>query len=701
MKIVNAMAAGFCENYRVFDRFSSRAVSLQRLGYSSRDINYLLRDTKDEWRRDNIPDGFREQVYPYPCEERCARCEEAYAGRRVSRFRRTLTAFAELYSPRGWLEFQTTTVPPFAPKPEYVHHVLHDTPETSEIFDGWLREYLAARVEKEFESLRACVERWREVGIRRCTNPDEEELWLREYQDMPVRFPRSALRALPEELLSQKEKQRVYGILTNEMKSELKEEAAIANGFVSVDAMIASVDPELAARLEEVLSEIVLIRFRELRDAGELSERVKAWFARADRLTRAKIENDVGFVGDLFSDVLANEIQAAWLHQCWRDGMLQACVENRRVYIPLLRERWVKKDGRYVCRQEYGPDCEPNLQPQYAGVESLPEDCPVYRMPRAVLTEMMDLYRNRNRRKRVGEEPIQFRYIAVEESGASEEHHHIHAVLGFEEPRPPDRERMRRHWHAVSGNIIWKDGRWSEKVRHPDRIGSYGSKYLSKDGGRQTWLSRNLGLNHYNKEKRLQELGLLPLREPKIGNLKKGGFCFEPAFSEEELESAVCNLWVGLTRLEGVKALALPNHYRVDAVARSTKSPSLGAAAGAFCVHRTRGVVSVMPAVDAWLPVKSFITLFSDGARACPAVSKLFRELSVALNRASFELREYQSARNAEVLMGAGLVSTESTRDVGIHYKLQQQHGIRLFSELQSDFEDLRQQVDTLWSHPP
>ena len=77
MKNYVVMAHDFCENHRTFDRFSSRAVSLQRLGYERRDVNRLLLHTKEEWRFQNIPTGHQEQRWPYPCEAQCPQWQEA------------------------------------------------------------------------------------------------------------------------------------------------------------------------------------------------------------------------------------------------------------------------------------------------------------------------------------------------------------------------------------------------------------------------------------------------------------------------------------------------------------------------------------------------------------------------------------------------------------------------------------------------
>lgn len=718
MKIVNQMAAGFCENYRTFDRFSSRAVSLQRLGYDPRGVNRLLNDTKDEWRRANVPDGFREQVYPYPCAAQCQRCQEAYEARRVSRFRRTMTAFAELYAPRGFLEFQTLTVAPFAPKPEYVRDVLHDTPETDRVYQSWLSEYLAYRVQKARDSLQTCAERWRELGRRKCTNPDEEDIWLRRYEDVPIQFPATVLRFLPEDLLSKREVQRVYGIITNNLKSEFRDEAALSRGYPSVADLFNAAPEESHDRLETLLSEIALQRLREVKASGEFSNRVKDWFARADVLTQSKLQSDIGLTGGEVSELLETEIHNAWLHQCWHDGLMQACVDKARVYIPLQTERWVRKDGRFICRQEYGPVSEPSLHPDDPEVVHLSEDCPVYRVPRSVLSEMQGLYRRRVRRA-----GIQFRYIAVEEAGKDKvskealseheradlerygRHYHVHSVLGFETPPefdlpfPEYRLIMRNAWHAVSGNIIWRRGRWSEPVRRPERVGNYCGKYLSKDTGRQTWISQGLGLQQYNREKRLQEFGLLDEREPKIKRLKHGGFAFDSPYKPEELERVGKSEWVGLTRVKGHEGLAIPTHYRVDAVARATRSPSLGTATGVVCVHRSRGAVNVIPAVDVWLPVNAFYAMCNPNLPAPPIIKKLLVELQVQLNRKSAGHAESQAALNqseyAKSGRFVGAEPTDLTFAYARHYKRQQARGLSLHRQLWTDFEELAAQCES------
>lgn len=686
-KILSAVASEFCPNHRTFDRFSSRATSLKRLGYESRDINRLLADTKAEWYRDNIPTGFREQVYPYPCEDpECGRCQEAYESRRVSRFRRTVQAFADLYFPRGRLEFQTLTVPPYAPKPQHVHDVLHDTEPTQQVYQGWLDGYLKDRVDKARESLKACIARWRDVGRRRCTNPEEHPM-LREYEDVPIRFARSALRHLPRELLSQSEIQRVYGIITNQLKSEIKDEVAMDRGYADVHELFEAVSDDVVAqdRLRELLSAIALERLRELKKTGEFSERVKAWFSRADVLTQAKLQSDIGLTGGHISELLSSEIREAWLLACWHEGWLQACVESARVYIPLQAERTVTRDGNYCIRQEYGPDPEPYLKPRVAGVVSLPDDCPVYRMPRAVVTDMLKRYRNRLRRA-----GIRFRYISVSESGTSEEHIHVHAVMGFDVN--PDgksgtatmqgyRVKMRRAWHAVSGNIIWRRGRWSERVREVEKIGNYMGKYLTKDAGRQTWVSHNLGLQRYNRERRLVDLGLLPARDAPIAELPKGGYCFMPAFSDAEVDAAGASVWVGLTRIDSVRLrdAVIPKHVRVDAVAFSTKSPSLGAAAGVQVVHRSRGAVDVIPKCDVWLPAAVFFSLCREGIKSpVAAASRLVLELQVAMGKVGRnrkESREFAENRHNPVYRAA--------------YEEQQLFAIKAFEALQADYEEL------------
>lgn len=684
MKNYIIMAHEFCENHRVFDRFSSRAVSLQRLGYESRDVSRLLRDTKEEWRRDNVPSHFSEQLYPYPCAARCGKCQDAYAARRVSRFSQTVQAFADLYAPRGWLEFQTLTVPPFAPKPEHISDVLHNTEPTERVYQGWLSEYLSARVQAARDSLERCIEHWRAVGRRRCVNPNSDILF-REYEDVPVRFPRAALRVLPKDLLSQSEVQRVYGIITNQVKLEARDDVALERGFSDVSELFQAAPEESHERLEELLSAIAIERLRELKKTGEFSERVKKWFSHADAMTQGKLESDVGFVGGLMSEQLVNEVNDAWLLACWQEGWLQACIESARVYIPLQAERRVRRRGRPVVRQEYTADTEPNLNPAVPSIISLPEDCPVFRLPRAVVTEMLALHRKRLRRQ-----GIQFRYISVSESGQSGEHNHVHAVVGYDQHNvPPDasqrvfrsikhsRDGIRRstqlEWHKVSGNVIWQRGKWSTAVREPERIGSYMGKYLSKDGGRQTWVSHNLGLRRYVQERRLIDVGMLSERLPVVEQLEHGGLRFQPSFSDEELDNAGAVEWVGLSRVAGtrLKKHIIPNHVRVEAVAFSTVCPSLGTAAGALCLHRVRGVVDVIPRCDLWLPLSAFLSLYREGLHSpVPAVSRLFRELSIATGKVAKDFRADHAGYQAA-------------------YVAQQDFGVRAFESLQSDWQRL------------
>lgn len=728
------MAHDFCENHRTFDRFSSRAKSLQRLGYEPPDINRLLADTKEEFRRDNIH-RYQEQVFPYHCEDECQICIEAYEARRKARFSQTVQAFADLYVGRGWLEFQHLTVAPFAPKPAHVHDVLHDTPETEQVYQGWLDEYLSDRVAEAYESLRKCIERWREEGRRVVSplrnlagdivyekdqdgKPDKSrpcfpELPLREYEDRPIRLSRRALRSLPEEVLSRQDIQRIYGIITNEFKREFKDEVAMERGFENADAMLSFAREQYGAksepflRLKELLSAIALEQLRECKNRGDFSERVKAWFARAGQSARVKIESDIGFVGGLISQRLSEEIQAAWLHSCWHEGWMQACVKNRRVYIPLERERRVKikveRGGRTfkkpVIRQEYSANVEPGL----AFCESLPEEIPdsaIYRVPRVVLTEMLGLYRRRCRRDTKDMPGLKFKYIQVEESGKSDEHHHVHAITGFDvhampvgasspvaaavvSARKAIRNRMQLAWHQVSGNIIWKRGNWSTAVRRPERAGTYMGKYLSKERGRTTWVSHNLNLKEYNRGRRFVDLGLLPARPPVVDHDKKAGcFRFGETFTEYEMDRVGVDEWVGLSKVGGVrlKRQVIPDHVRVDAVARSSQCPSLGTAAGAVCFHRTRGIVNVMPRVDLWLPVRVFYSLIQDGLRsAAPVVRRLFLGLSIATGRVPKDFVDHQ-------------------HDQGYHvaHRLQARFGQKAFHKMHEDYELL---LDRLISH--
>lgn len=775
------MASDFCGNHRTFDRFSSRAVSLQRLGYERNDIQRLLHHTKEEWRRDNVHMGFNEQVYPYHCEmgDDCGACRDAYHARRKARFTQSVQAFADLYAGRGWLEFQHLTIPPFAPKPEYVRHVLHDTPETEEIYQAWLSEYLASRVQKARESLERCIERWREVGRRRPVpekdadgnpvtrlvprlkpdgspvldadgNPVMREEFVYpnfqdvEYETVPIRFPKSALRFLPKDLLSQREIQNVYAIITNQVKTEELELVAAERGFApaplekspsefdvpdrefaksnllgieSVGQLFQAAPAESHSELADLLSDIALARLRELKASGEFSERVKAWFARSDMMFQLRLESEIGFTGGELSELLAAEVHDAWLHACWRDGMMQSCVRSARVYIPLKLkkdgtplERVTKKDGQYCVRQEYGPRPEPQLNPKAAGVVSLPEDCPVWRMPKSVLTEMLALYRNRLRHR-----GIQFRYIQVYEAGTDDdsdnpedEHHHIHCVIGFHEHQMPHglsetsstrasnrilqerylyRRTMQRAWHAVSGNIIWRRGAWSEAVREIVKAGNYMGKYMAKEKspGRRTWVSHNLGLKRYVQERRLVAHGFLPEREPDVQELEHGGFAFAASFTDAELESAGATRWVGLTRIKKSKIsnppTLIPQHFRVDAVCESTEAPSVGTAAGVVCVHRNRGVVDVIPRVDVWLPVGTFYSLCHDGLQSKTTTARLlFRELSLAFS-------------DTTGCDGVDFHEGRHNPEYAMLLKRQFHFGRNAYAALKSDFEELASQL--------
>lgn len=690
------MAHNFCVNHRTFTRFSSSAVSLQRLGYDRRDINRLLRHDIEEWHRDNIPVGYSAQGYPYHCElgDECGQCQSAYHSRKSGRFRSTVQAFCDLYRDRGWLEFQSLTIPPFAPKPAYVHHVVHDTSETEEYYQAWLRDYFRGRLAAARESFARCLENWRERGRRRPVDIDVD-LEEREYETVPVSFPKTALRCIPEELLSQRERQRVYAIITNEVKDEERELVAAERGFKSVAELFQAAPDSHHERLRELLSEIALVRLRELKAEGVFSERVKDWFARAEVNFGARLLAELGIWGldsevedanldvTLLSELLEEQVHDAWLLRCWHNGWMQACVDKARKYIPLQTERVMKRDGRHVIRQEYGPVTEPSL----LSCETLPEDCPVFRMPRVVLTEMLGLYRRRLRRA-----GIQFRYVQVREAGQSEEHHHVHCIIGFHEfagksrselrGRRDYRFRMQQAWHAVSGNIIWKRGRWSEAIRRPERAGSYLAKYLSKNvRGRQTWVSHHLGIKRYAEERRLVDVGLLPERDAEVAELEHGGYRFVNSFTDAELETAGADKWVGLVRLGDVAIPGshIPLHYRVEAVAESTRCPSLGKAAGIRCVHRARGTVDVVPRCDVWLPAVVFERLASHQWASSPQASRLLSELNRGLNKTSH--------------MGDFLFQNRHNPVVLTVLRRQQAFGQKAFSALSEDYLSLCAQL--------
>ena len=852
-----SVAIDFCENHRWFDRFASVGRSLQRLGYSRAEVNRLLADQKEEFRRDKIPKGMREQRWPYPCKEWCARCEEAYHARKAGRFRQTVQAFSDLYSERGWLEFQTVTLPPYAPKPNHVSDVVRDTPETENHYQWWLNRWFKKRVKAARESLKRCIERWRDVGIRKCQNPfmsdqNGEELTeivnkvydrdgacvsrelpiptervFRQYDDHPVRFSRHAARMLPKEFLSQKELQGVYARVTNQAKSEAKHEVAFDRGLSSLEELFECTPPEQRERMHELLEEIALEVLREEKSSGAFSERINEWFSRAESMLEVKLEHEIGLVrprqdtevefeespefregesafhgtasfpatlsaGRLSRELSGNNEQAwvsadrlvndtedlqdvtelvhyarlqamddalneaeelsiadvqlatldfgairelsetskrfklspevqdevdnAWLLYCWHQGWMQACVQSRRVYIPMLREIETTLDGEPVCRQVYGPSIEPYLHPKVAGVESLPEGCPTFRMPRSVLTDMLKRYRNRLRKQ-----GIKFRYIQVHESGERKadgtegDHEHVHCIIGFHEFRIPEgaspaevarvighrkrrRFRMAQAWHAVSGNIIWKSGSWSEPVKKPADAGRYLAKYMSKSmRGRSTWVSHRLGLGRYNQERRLVDLGLLPEREPVVSELAAGGFRFgvvnddnehKHTFSDEELDAAGATEWVGLTRIKRarIRNQYIPKHMRVDAVVRSTKCPSLGKAAGAVCIARDRGEVEIIPRCDVWLPAHVFMSLYQGMRSPFAAARGLFKELQVAIGAMGKEESDFHKHRHDQ--------------GYAVAYQAQQVFGQKSFKRLRVDYEMLYEQLSAVLPLP-
>lgn len=759
-----------------------------------RDAKRLLRDGEEEWLRDNVPAGLKAQHYPGPCPSRCTKCMEAYHSFRQSRFRASGRAFFALYNRDGaYIEFQGYAVPRYAPKPEFVRHYLHDTPETELLYQSWLTEYLRERVAAARESLKRCIlgtydksgnllkDGWMQRGLRKkvSTGTDEDgrpvypvQQWFQEYETVAVSFSRTTLSRLPEDLLPKEQVSKVWAIVTNEIKAESLSIELNERGYLSVDELYAAAPPESHNRLGELLSEIALVSLRERRASGELTDRIRQWFANAEKALQVRLLNQMGVVLDetteefsvalddrlkrhhellgkelrkslagpvhdtadeerlerledkfdagieailgSFSTLLSDEIAAAWQHACWRDGMLQAvyharcatcrqlrkqkvyrkpCINCRGMYIPFKREIHGRRDGKYCVRQEYAL---PNQEMGYTACTPLPKDIPFFSVPRKILSEMLDNQRKRLRRKpRVSKRnpnpdpAIQFRYVSVHEAGKSGDHHHVHQLTGFhelykdteEESRDYVRRRMREAWHAVSGAVIWKSDAWSRPAREDDI--EYSLKYLSKDiRGRQTWLSHNLGLRDYSKERRLIEIGLLPDRPHKVAALEHGGLCWQSPFSESEIASAGAELWVGLLRVKSgrIRDGIVPMHLQVEAVCKSTHAPSVAAAAGIACVQRERGAVDVVPRCDFWLPWQTFEKLCA-GERDVQICDDLIRELNLATNQMTgFPKRigggiDYHAERHNPAALG--------------HFRRQQRLGNSAFDSLLPDAESL------------
>ena len=523
--------------------------------------------------------------------------------------------------------------------------------------------------------------------------------------------------------------------------------------------------------MQELLSEIALQNLRERRAAGELTDRIRQWFANADKALQVRLLNEMGVVLDestqefsvalddrlkrhheligrelrrslaepvhdeeaekrlerledkfdagvesilgAFSTLLSDEIAAAWMHACWRDGMLQAvyharcytcrklreqkvfrppCINCRGMYIPYARQIEGKRDGKHCVRQEYAL---PNQEMVGAGAcTPLEKTTPYFPVCRKILSEMLDLQRKRLRRKpRVSKRnpdpppAIQFRYVSVHEAGKSGEHHHVHQLTGFhelykdteQESRDYVRHRMREAWHAVSGAVIWKSDAWSRPAREDDI--EYSLKYLSKDiRGRQSWLSHNLGLRDYAKERRLIDIGLLPDRPHKVAHLRHGGFAWESPFSESEIASAGAELWVGLLRVKTGRTSRgiVPMHLQVEAVCKSSHAPSVASAAGIACVQRGKGAVRVVPRCDFWLPWATFEKLCAR-ERDIKICDDLIRELNLATNQMTFPERigniDYHAERHNPAALG--------------HFRSQQRLGHRAFNALLPDAQSL------------
>lgn len=764
-----------------------------RMGASKRDAERILRDGEQEWLRDNVSAGLSQQLYSGPCPPRCTKCMEAYHSFRQSRFRASGQAFFNLYNrPGAYIEFQGYSVPAYAPKPEFLHDYLHDTPETELTYQSWLTEYLRERVAAARESLKRCIlgtydkagnllkDGWVQRGRRKKvsigTDKDgspiyPEQQWFQEYETVAISFSRTTLSRLPEDLLPKEQVSKVWAVVTNEIKAESLSELAAARGFLSIEELYAAAPSDSHQRLGELLSEIALQNLRERRAAGELNDRIRQWFANADKSLQVRLLNQMGVVLNestqdfsvalddrlkrhheligkelrkslagpvhdaatekrlerledkfdagiesilgAFSTLLSEEIFAAWQHACWRDGMLQAvyharchtckqlrkqkvfrkpCINCRGMYIPYKREIEGKRDGKHCVRQEYAL---PNQEMAGAACTPLPKDFPFFRVPRKILSEMLDNQRKRLRRKkRVSKRnpdpppAIQFRYIAVHEAGKRGDNHHVHQLTGFhefyedteQESRAYVRQRMREAWHAVSGAVIWKSDGWSRPAREDDI--EYSLKYLSKDiRGRQTWLSHNLGLRNYAKERRLIDIGLLSDRPHKVVNLKHGGLAWESPFSESEISAAGAELWVGLVRVPTGRTSRgiVPMHFQVEAICKSSHAPSVAAAAGIACVQRDKGAVRVVPRCDFWLPWHTFEKL-CNGERDIKICDDLIRELNLAANQMSgFSKRvgniDYHAERHNPAALG--------------HFQSQQRLGHRYFNALLPDAQSL------------
>lgn len=546
-------------------------------------------------------------------------------------------------------------------------------------YQEWFELYLWDCEDKFMRSLQKCLEHWQERGV---LSEDGDVVPVVFSASVLSAIPEVLLSKEDKGKVYAIATNRIKKRLRGDIRSEL----AARRGYADFAEAYAAIPVDLRPRFNAIVSELVLERFRENRhwlhhDVADWFNKARATFRHHVYAEIGFTDDTPKFQEAVRNAWLLHCWESGWLGAVVRSpvGEVRSAADKLfRKYLPVAAKRHTTVKGRPVVRIEYGHStslhslycavfhfvssvadgsaallsllgCRSllwlhgsellDIEPDCAGQVDVPADAPILRLPGNVLTELLKLYRKRTRRA-----GLRFVYCGIEEVGSPVPDkrravrglfHHFHSAMCFPGIAADGSAdggafneysalcRMQQDWHKVSGNRIWKRGRWSERVRKPERAGVYLSKYMGKhfshsDGSsrRLVRISGRLGLRHNIKEERLMRLGLLPHVDAEFV-LDVKSFCFKQRWTPEELDACGEDIWVGVTYVErdsGARVV-LPSHYRVDAVARCSGSPSsVGSAASFLCWHRVHGRVTSLRETLTWLPYGEFLCLVAKPA---------------------------------------------------------------------------------------
>ena len=566
--------------FHLFNRRASRAGALCRAFGFSRSEAYDVVEASPDVQAffADLTDGFTEQVYPYPCCDKCQLCADVVRARRKSHFKRQAELFIQLLRHHQIKVCMITlTCPAICPRPEHLAD-FHDEAARA----AFREELIDERVDRRLESVLRTLEKYNgqlPAGDQRFAGAVSERVF-EETWDEETAF----------ELRDNKSTGELAWARQYDEFARYQDSPRLR---VSLARIIAS-EARLRDRLDdlddrlrelEVAGKVGSPSFRDVRNSIYVVLKELKTIPRARVLLKRFLRQDIET--ELARDDSA--VFARWCVHAWQRGWLQAvCGPGRNArpgtpsfFIPRIkRGRGFSYEASVLSGRVHPYLRNLRWHRRHGDVLSPEVESEVFRAPRELVIHLFQGFK-----KRLQQDGHPFDYLGVEELGKpkpdtkSGSHFHLHLLVGIEADNLRQfRAYLQRVWHQQSGNVYWgrHDARglsvdFCKPLMSDARTVNYIANYFSKsyEPG-HIRKSRGLGLNQCLLEQRVIDINpaLSHKVEPVFGRNERGRPTVIPRLKESVLEQFQFEEWVGIAFEER------PIGFEPIAAHRATSSPA-------------------------------------------------------------------------------------------------------------------------------